>query len=217
MITKNTSPVKAWVKQMTLILPVSGLILLCCFKTVAQPAIADTVPKVNTTYQAPSSTEGASDEMLAEYLALEKKVEADRKQGQFVVSETDRSRMETIFVSMTKEQQSKQWIGFMKRPGPLPKSVPTTKQLDAWKNGKMYGLWINEKRVSNGVLNQYTITDFSNVFVSKLGKNTVNYGKHYYQVDLMTNEYYEKYRRETLEEIKEHPLMMTIRWRKPGK
>lgn len=90
MITKTTSPMKARVKQMMVILPVAGLFLLCCVKTVAQSAATDTVPKVNTRYEAPSGTEGVSDEVLAEYLALSKKVEADRKQGQFVVSEEDR-------------------------------------------------------------------------------------------------------------------------------
>lgn len=204
---------KAWVKQMMVILPVAGLFLLCCVKTVAQSAAVDTVPKVTTGYQAPSTTEGVSDEMLAEYLALSKKIKAEREQGHYTASESDRDRLETIFVKMTKEQQDKQWIGFMKRPEPLAKSVPTAKQWEAFKNGKIYGVWIDGKRVQNSALEQYTTADFSQTFVSKLSKNSVNYGKHYYQVNLMTNEYYEKYRIETLDAIKKHPLMMTIRWR----
>jgi hypothetical protein len=31
------------------------------------------------------------------------------------------------------------------------------------------------------------------MFVSKLSKKAINYGKHYYQVDLMTKEYYDEF------------------------
>ena len=60
----------------------------------------------------------------------------------------------------------------------------------------MYGIWIDEKRVNNDVLKNYVNTDFAQVFVSKLMKNAINYGKHYYQVDLMTNDHYRDYKNE---------------------
>jgi hypothetical protein len=60
----------------------------------------------------------------------------------------------------------------------------------------MYGVWINEKRVNNEILNKYKNTDFSHANVSKLEKNAKNYGKHYYQVNLMTNDYYRDYKNE---------------------
>lgn len=94
---------------------------------------------------------------------------------------------------MNRDQQSKQVVAFLKPPTPLPKAVPATKQLEAWKNPKIYGIWINGKRVRNVVLNNYSNTDFAQFFVSKLTKNAINYGKHYYQINLMTKEYYRKY------------------------
>ena len=61
---------------------------------------------------------------------------------------------------------------------------------------KRNGVWIDGKRVSNDALGNYSSKDFSHQFVSNLTKNAINYGKHYYQVDLMTNAYYDKYNAE---------------------
>ena len=62
----------------------------------------------------------------------------------------------------------------------------------------MYGVWINGERVNNEVLNNYNNTDFAFVFSSKLEKNATNYGKHVYQVNLMTNDGYRKYYNEKI-------------------
>lgn len=76
---------------------------------------------------------------------------------------------------------------------PLPKQSPTTSDLQKWQNPAMYGVWIDDKRIKNENLTQYVPSDFSHYFVSKLCKNAKNYGKHYYQIDLMTNTYYKAY------------------------
>lgn len=68
---------------------------------------------------------------------------------------------------------------------PKPKKVKISdQQLSAWKNGSMFGLWIDGKRVENTVLNNYLSSDFVFYSSSKLMKNAINYGKHYYQVPL---------------------------------
>ena len=76
---------------------------------------------------------------------------------------------------------------------PLPRLVPTDALLLTWKNDKKYGLWIDDKRVPNARLNEYTTQDFDSYFVSKLAKNTINHGKHYFQIDLMTKPRYAAY------------------------
>lgn len=102
---------------------------------------------------------------------------------------------------MNKAQQAKQLVIFIPSSPPSPKSVPTQEQIEAWKNAKIYGLWIDDKRVSNSVLNQYKNTDFAYIFVSKLEKNAYNYGKHYYQIDLMTNAGYDKYYKDAMASV----------------
>ena len=76
---------------------------------------------------------------------------------------------------------------------PMAKGSPTNEQLQAWKNEKMYGVWLDGKRIENEELSKYQPADISSVFESRLEKNAKNYGKHYYQVNLMTNKNYEEY------------------------
>jgi N-acetylmuramoyl-L-alanine amidase len=72
------------------------------------------------------------------------------------------------------------------------KKSPTAEQLKSWMDAKTYGVWIDEKRIDNGSLAKYKPSEFRFYSVSRLEKNATNYGKHYYQVDLMTHKYYEK-------------------------
>ncbi|MCY7352623.1 MAG: hypothetical protein LH606_18525 [Cytophagaceae bacterium] len=82
--------------------------------------------------------------------------------------------------------------------------MPTDTQLSDWKNAKKYGIWIDDKRISNDRLNNYAAQDFGSYFSSKLEKNAINYGKHYFRIDLMTKPAYEQY----LKENAESPLLM---------
>lgn len=84
------------------------------------------------------------------------------------------------------------------------KAVPTQEVMEKWKDSKMYGIWINSKRVPNGKLSEYKPSDISNFFTSKLEKNAINYGKHYYQIDIMTNDYYENV---YMKQVKESPTL----------
>lgn len=55
----------------------------------------------------------------------------------------------------------------------------------------MYGVWLDGKRIRNKELSKYQPKDFALYSVSRLAKNAINYGKHYYQVDLDTPQSYE--------------------------
>ena len=112
------------------------------------------------------------------------------------VSKADRQRLAAIYAQMKPDQQEKQGVVFVDAPKPFKKVPITPAQLKSWGRGTVYGVWIDGKRVSNDALGNYSSKDFSHQFVSKLTKNAINYGKHYYQVDLMTNAYYDKYNAE---------------------
>lgn len=208
MMTKNKSFRNTLCRQIA-ILPVLALsIFAFSTKTFAQDGLNVPTTKQITT---PSTQEGVTQELMNEY---EQIVNKTKNEKGFPVwskfSEADKNRLETIYLSMSKDQQAKQIVIFSPAPPPLPRVTPTLEQIEAWKNSKIYGLWINEKRVSNSVLANYKNTDFAQVFVSKLGKNTVNYGKHYYQVNLMTTEQYETYYKETIESKKKYFMGIRI-------
>jgi hypothetical protein len=86
---------------------------------------------------------------------------------------------------------------------PLAKKSPTQAQLDKWKDAKMYGVWLDRKRINNSELIKYKPSDFGWYNVSKLEKNAINYGKHYYQVSLYSQKYYD----EEINKGKERPVM----------
>jgi len=207
MITKTTSRTSALLRQSFVIIVWVASIFLFAAKTTAQTKPPTVVPQLK---EVESTQEGASQALMKEYaeiVARNKIIGGGRYVfGEFSVEE--HKRLETIFKQMSKEQQSRQDIGFTKVPPPFPRNTITTQQLSAWTDANQYGLWINDKRVKNDVLIKHKPSDFSHVFVSKLMKNAINYGKHYYQVDLMTNEYYEKYRAEALSDNRYY---MTIR------
>lgn len=200
MMTKTKSLKNTLCRQIA-ILPVLALsIFAFSTKSFAQNSLNIPKAKQNIT---PSTQDGVTQELLNEFEQIVNKTKNEKGLPSFSkFSDADKSRLETIYLLMSKEQQEKQMVIFVPAPPPLPRVVPTQTQIESWKNSKVYGLWINEKRVSNTILANYKNTDFAQVFVSKLGKNTVNYGKHYYQVDLMTIEYYETYYKQAVESKK---------------
>jgi len=76
-------------------------------------------------------------------------------------------------------------------PPPAKKS-PTKAQLDAWKDPKMYGVWVDGKRIDNKELAKYKPSDFVLYYISELAKTAVNYGKHYYQINLYSAKEYDR-------------------------
>ena len=72
------------------------------------------------------------------------------------------------------------------------KKIPSNENLENWQDSKMYGIWIDGNRMENSQLSNHSPSDFSLFYVSKLEKNAVNYGKHYYQVSLYTNKKYKE-------------------------
>lgn len=195
MLQKQKHPAKAFLKSLLVVPVLASMIIVFHQKSYAvQPIIAirDTVTPVHV----------VGDNPLLEYEKLLKKygLEGDvvknftKKRSQ--VSENDMQKMISLYLQLTHEERIKNRTSFIKHSAPFKKVNVSDADLRKWENGKIYGVWIDEKRIDNIKLKDYKGADFSLVFVSKLSKNAINYGKHYYQVDLMTNAYYEKYYKE---------------------
>jgi bla regulator protein blaR1 len=148
---------------------------------------------------------GVSQELLKEYhdlLNKYKRPTKDGREGYFLtLNPQDKERLETIFFQMSKEQQAKQMFVFVPKSSIiLPKSTPTVKQFESFKDPKMYGVWIEDKKVNNSELNKYKNTDFAYMSESILLKNAKDYGKYVYQVNLMTNQGYQTYYNKAISE-----------------
>ncbi len=155
--------------------------------------LMDTTKKEHTlmfTKQYPSGP-GASAGQIKEFSdILERSGTPNGKFTSYKFASEDKKRLKTLYMAMSTEQRQEYPLLMFSKP-PARQS-PTTQQIQNWQNPKMYGVWIDGKRVSNEVLANYQPADFSLYYVSKLAKNAVNYGKHYVQIDLYTPDSYNK-------------------------
>ncbi|GAB3020056.1 M56 family metallopeptidase [Spirosoma pulveris] len=87
---------------------------------------------------------------------------------------------------------------------PMPPKTPTDAQFSDWKNPKLFGIWIDDKRVKNEVLDKYKPSDIASFSGSFVHKNARQPEGYLYQIDLMTHLAYERY----LKEQKENPFLV---------
>ena len=209
MITKTTSKKRVWCSSLALIPVFIAAIFIFSTKTIAQHdmhvpleqtginiemPVQDNPPKVTPDLPQDSKlAELLKDSIFAaryeEYNQIIEKNTKRKEQTILIdmgsISQNDLRRMQTLYQSMSPEQQSV--LTFVANRMPAPKEkIPTQEEFESWKDSTQYGVWLDGKRVDNAILNQYQHSDFSNYFVSRLAKNAKNYGKHVYQLDLHT-------------------------------
>ncbi len=191
MMTQTNSKKKVLLRVMALIPIIAITMYTFSTKTIAQNtklSEKSKEKKVNA-----SKLDLATEEEMQEFEKI-----AEKLTGQEDITRTSiitveqKNRLGDIFMKMNKAQMEKQKMRIMLNK-PLPRISPTEQEMKLWLDKNKYGVWINDKRVSNSVLKNYKNDDIAQVFVSKLSKNAFNYGNHYFQVDLMTKPYYETY------------------------
>ena len=196
MITKKTNKIVIALKQIAVLPIFIVLVLFFSEKTTAQVKPAET-----KTVEMPVG-EGATPELLHEYdstvafMTTTGVLKNGKKYRGIDMSKGNQDRLAYIFKQMNKEQRDirikTDGVSFtINMPNPTKKS-PTSEELSLWKNAKIYGVWIDGKRITNSDLSKYKPTDFVLYYNSKLSKNAYNYGRHYYQIDLYSEDYYNK-------------------------
>ena len=196
MMTKKSRPITLMVKQITVLPLLAGCVLLFSTKvsarlsTKAETNVNEVRKLQAVTQETPEALQEAYNEILNTYKTTTVKGWKTFLNG---VTKEDRQKLAVIYSRMKPDQQAKQGVVFVEPGKPFRKVLVTSAQLEKWKNANIYGVWVDGKRITNGELENYSGSNFSHQFVSKLSKNTINYGKHYYQVDLMTNAYYKNY------------------------
>jgi bla regulator protein BlaR1 len=164
----------------------------------------------------PSTKNGIPEGQMKEYKTIVSKYLPDgptttANYKKTVLTKEDNIRLQFLYSNMSHKQQQMQMLGFRYPFSPLPSCKPTNKQLDQWKNAKVYGVWIDDKRIKNTELVNHQPDDFGQVFVSSLTKRANENDKFRVQVNLMTKDFYEKYRKDA--EAKRHtPEMYSYRY-----
>lgn len=174
------------------------------------PHVAFAMPKLIRP-DFPCSKDGLSVDLLKEYADISAKYTAPGSKLH-AITKPDYARLLELFKQMSREQQEKQVMAFNYYQKPLTASPPTAADYNSWKNADMYGVWLNDKHVSNNELDKYNAGDFKLASVSRLLKAARINKKYKYQVNLMTNAYFEKYNKEMME----NPPQITIQYYRRG-
>jgi bla regulator protein BlaR1 len=204
MMSKADSIKKVIAKQLVLV-PILGLaVALFATKTVAQNN-----PKQVTAKQIASTKESISTAELAEFNSILAKYDLQKKPEHDVtfpvkLDKAENDRLLVLYNKMSL-QQRKTLDAKIVYIEPAKANTPSKIQLVEWQNSKKYGVWIDDKRVDNAALANYQATDFSQWDSSRLTEKAINYGKHYFQVNLMTKAYYKSYYAEA---SKNKPVMV---------
>ncbi len=214
MMNKPTNSAGALIAQMSVLPLLATAIFMFSHITIAQQAKPTAAQQATTQTRLDSS---ATPTMLEEFDAIARKyfVKISKKSYRLdQPSAADQARLETIFKAMSENQKAKsEFVLFP--PLVLPRLAPTKEAFESYKNPKIYGVWLNEKKVSNEVLNQYKASDIAQVFASKLYRNaqrTIGF-KYKFQVNMMTTAYYEEYKKKALADNR-YVLMYNSRKRK---
>jgi bla regulator protein BlaR1 len=179
------------------------------------------IPDVVLAKNTPYTHQGISTDEMSEYKAIEKKYidkgkssnENRHSFSKLGPESTDRKRLLELFLRMNRKQQQSAHLYFLTRTAPREKEPPTPQQFERWKNANQYGVWIDDKKVNNKVLDSYKASDFSLYDASKLYGAAKKNVKYQVQVNLMTNSYHAAYYRKGFQEIKDDPYMLVIYWR----
>ncbi|WP_340152897.1 M56 family metallopeptidase [uncultured Marivirga sp.] len=187
MMTKNYSKPRILIKQI-LIIPILALaILLFSNNSIAQKTVSTenkTVSKQGT--DSDPDLQVAFDQIIKKYII---KTENGNSSLNISFTEEEKKRLHDIYLKMSSKRQEMQIVKFSKRR--YEKNTPTISQFEEWKDPEKYGIWIDNIRINNDELRNFSNADFSHYFLSKLEKNAMNYGKHVFQLDLMSNERFE--------------------------
>ncbi len=200
MMTTNTSKHMAMAKKLALIPLMVVLGFLFIDRVQAQQP---TSPATQTKKTAASPGEGVSQKHFDEYQAIAKSLATFRtgKDGTKYPmynwgTDVQRKKLDVIYRHMSDAQKAAalkpHYIPF-RVPVPTKKS-PTQEQLTSWLDSKKYGVWLNEKRIGNAELKKYKPSDFDYFSISKLERNAINYGKHYFQINLLTPKEFAEFR-----------------------
>lgn len=206
MLTTNSIARTVLLKKCCLA-PLALVAILMFSKNTIAKDLTDTMDKAQK--EAPAHQDDseelqtAFDEILAKYIKPNKRNSTSLWMN---FSDADSEQMIAIYQKMSPSQQSKQIVQYG-TGAPLEKKIPTKEEFEKWKDAKVYGVWLDEKRISNDELNNYTSTDFSHYFISGLTKTATNYGKHDFQVNLSTNEHFAAYNHEITTEPEWMPNM----------
>lgn len=200
MMTTSKNQTRSVIKMVMVSILLLGTVLIFSEKVYAQN---DSIPQVTT-----QGKINLDSQAIAEFDTLISKIIQFRtnKAGKDLVyvnlsgiTNEQRNKAWKFYNSLTDEQKSKypermkMGIKFaFTSPPPPQKQSPTAQQLAEFADPKVYGIWLDGKRVPNTELATYKPSDIALVWTSRLMKNAAHYGQYKFHTDIMTHAYFDK-------------------------
>ncbi len=139
---------------------------------------------------------GLTEEELADYKASFEKHKTKRvnekgvEYSAFVFQDTEKERLWQMVGKMSLEQLRQQEYTIFKREEPR-KNPPSEELFESFKRADVYGVWLNNKKVDNRVLDDYKHSDIADYLISKL-YGAAKKGRSYtHQINIETNSYFD--------------------------
>nr|MBX2841256.1 M56 family metallopeptidase [Flammeovirgaceae bacterium] len=191
MMTVSTSTVIRILKQCTLLPILTLIILLFGERTFAQLEEEWEGPKIFKTAVIEQDIVAEFEKLLKEFQEKEPD-EMSGNRRKFSKEEYNQIQaLENLYKNMNEAQKDQYSRYFLKVSN--DRKMPSFEQFESFKDEKMYGVWLDGKRIKNSDLNNnYSNKDIYRFHISRLTKTAKNYGIHVYQLHLYTNENYEE-------------------------
>lgn len=208
MMTKNTPLFRGFLLKTLALSFCAGLILTFCIKAVARQS-----QKPQPQKQSPPSARNADTSKTPPRVTLTMPWRNIKNQDSLkAVKERYYSRHpERVYSFMKKgsvpvekkwNEMNEEEKEMMFPPPPVPKRMKITQeQLDAWSDPKQYGMWLDGYRYKNELLANRKPGEFAHYSLSRITRTAKDYGKYKYHLMLMTEEYFNKWRKGILDDL----------------
>ena len=187
MMTKKISPVQVILKKAALAPLFLLLVIAFTTKILAQETNKDQKSDTKEAITSKKTTDVRKDLTREDSLRIKNKYFKNSSMWTVRKNE-DGTYTKITYHEMTDEEKLR-----VPMPGVPEKNPPTQDQLNAWIDPSKYGVWLDGERIENTTLKNYQPSDLGNYFVSSLTKTAKNYGKHDFQVNIMTLSYFEEW------------------------
>lgn len=202
MMTTNINLRIQFIKKVFVALLLPALTFSLAEKTYSQEAATKSAPKPESKVEATpaSGIEAVSEAEMKQFyatIAQYTKYVKNRK-GRTDAIVNIRPELENqlyaVYERMTDEQKLQvkaKDISVFRMSIPV-KQAPTPEMFENWKRPDVFGIWLNEKHVPNSELKKYKYSDIAEYDLSKLYGGALKGRRYKYQLDILTNDYFDK-------------------------
>lgn len=133
------------------------------------------------------STTNQGENYLEKYEKLYNDARDEKNQVHY--DKLDIGEMRRLWEFMSTEDREKATkVPFLPTPATPDEMRPSNYQMNEWKNNADYGIWLDEKHITNEQLKGYSKNDIAYWQYSSVEMNAKDYGKYTTQVNLLTND-----------------------------